>query len=237
MALHDIAPPFERDVIAQLEALDALGIEKLVLKVVPRWHGNQPISDSPRLCAALASRAADGSQLVLHGLEHRPRGTWRGPALRQLRARLFAPGAAEFMTLSAREAAESVRQGRDELRAAGLPEPGTFCAPGWLISREARAGVAEAGIRYLSSMTGIEDLREGSVRRLTPLGYMGVAGAEEGGVRLLNSVLAPTAGYTAGVKIYLHPDPSGRRQWQRAVDVAGRYLLAGWRPATLQDVI
>jgi predicted deacetylase len=235
VSIHDVAPPFESDLRAQLSALEAIDLDRLVLKVVPRWHGDHRISEARSLIDAIKQKMETGSQIVLHGLEHQPRGHWVGSPSRVLRARLFAPGAAEFMTLSGREAHDSVLEGLDELRLADLSAPDTFCAPGWLMSDESRDAVARAGMRYLTGMFEFRDFSRGTTRRLASMGYMGAGDLQERGVRALNQMVAMGVECADGIKIYLHPDVSGRRRWQGTVDLVARLLSEGWRASTFHD--
>ena len=236
VSLHDVAPPFDVDIEAQLTALEELGIRRLVLKVVPNWHGQHPLSASPYFVERLQEWVVIGSQVVLHGVEHQPHGELRGSPARHLRARLFAARAAEFMTLSTVEATRMVEAGQAELARAGLPNPHTFCPPGWLMSDEAEEGVAESGIRVVTGMLSWRDL---SVRRLHWLparGYMGGGFAHEAGIRALDGIVGSSARRSTVLKIYLHPDTSGRRRWMGMVRRIAVLIEDGWDPTTFEDI-
>jgi uncharacterized protein len=235
VTLHDVAPPFEAEIRAQLAQLAAVGVQRCVLKVVPNWHGSHPISESPSLLELLRSQLAAGSELVLHGLEHRPHGPLRGNPWSRLRGTVFAPDAAEFLTLPPAAAARSVRAGFDLLEEAGLPRPSAFCAPGWLLTGDIRAALASAGIRYLIGMFSMHDLQTARRYWLPAIGYMGASPGQEAGVRLLNGIIRRTVLPRAAVaKVYLHPQGGMHntalcRTFAELANMVGR---DGWVPTT-----
>jgi uncharacterized protein len=241
VSLHDVAPPFEHAIRAQLALLASAGVRRVALKVVPNWHGARPLADSPSLVALLHEQLATGSQIILHGFEHRParNRSFQGPWLSRTRARLFASDAAEFLTLSADEAAGALRQGLAAFERAGLPRPDTFCAPGWLHNAEALAALKREGFRYLIDMFVVRDLWEGHSVWTPPVGYMGGGPRQELGVQLLNGIVRQTALRAAPVaKVYLHPqgDPTGPSVRRRVADLARMIARDGWRPSTFAEV-
>ncbi len=239
VSLHDVAPPFEHEIRAQLEALAAMGVHRCVLKVVPNWHGRYPLDEAAGLAELLRAQVAGGSELVLHGYEHRPRGPMRGPALARLRGTLFAADAAEFLTLTASQASRVVVDGVETLARAGLPRPVYFCAPGWLLSAEGAEGLAAAGMRYIISMFSVRDLATGSSRWLPGFGYMGASPAHEAGVQLLNMAVRPVALARARVaRVYLHPQRGSRASgMRRTLDVVRTMVQQeGWQVSTFAEV-
>lgn len=242
VSLHDVAPPFEAAIRQQIELLEAIGVRRLVLKVVPNWHGAYPLQDAPTLVALLRAQHEAGNQLVLHGYEHRPyrSRSFQGLWLSRLRARLFAAHAAEFLTLSADEAEATLRRGLASFEQAGLPPPTMFCAPGWLHNAEAETALRRLGLRYLISMFAVHDLlRERQCVVIPAVGYMGASPGQELGVQMLNAIVRQSALRTASVaKVYLHPqrDPTGTIVRRRLADLAQMIGRDGWRPATYAEV-
>lgn len=237
VSLHDVGPPFEDEIRAQVAALANIGIRRLVLKVVPSWHGAYPISSASSLTGYLRDLVSSGCQVVLHGYEHRPRGPWRGSPIRRTRGRVFATDSAEFLTLSAEEAREAVRRGLNEFLAAGLPLPDTFSAPGWLLTDEAEDAIVEAGIRRLIGMFSIQDLRSQRLYWLPSLGYMGGGRLHQLGVAALNRLVEPSMRRAFAVKVYLHPDPSRRRRWMPMIQTLDAMVDQGaWHASTFDDV-
>jgi uncharacterized protein len=241
VSLHDVTPPFVDAIRAQLAVLAEIGVRRVTLKVVPNWHGANPLYDSSSLVALLHEQVAVGSQIVLHGFEHRPARSrpFKGPWLSRMRARLFAADAAEFLTLSADEAADALRQGLAAFERAGLPRPTMFCAPGWLHDAEAVAALRQEGFRYLIDMFAIRDLWEGRSILTPGVGYMGAGPGQEMGVQILNGIVRQTALRAASVaKVYLHPqgDPTGAIVRRRMAELAEMIGREGWRPATYAEV-
>jgi len=140
------------------------------------------------------------------------------------------------MTLCEAEARESILMGFDELALAGLPRPDTFCAPGWLLTDGARQGVADAGIRLLAGMFSIQDLQARRSQLVPSLGYMGGGRIHALGIGAMSSLVAPIAPRFSATKIYLHPDPSGRRRWRPAIQRAKTMVEHGWQPVTFDDL-
>lgn len=186
VAIHDLAPPFDRGVRAGLARLAGVGVRRCVLAVVPNWHRGCPLPEASSFVDLPRSEVAAGSELVLHGLEHRRRGPLRGHWLGRLRAALFAGNAAEFLTLSTAEAGQAVREGLALFASAGLSRPAAFCAPGWLLTAEAAQGIREAGMRWLIGMFSVRDLWTARQRWVPGFGHMGVAARQEAAVELLS---------------------------------------------------
>ena len=235
VSLHDVAPPFEAQLRRQLARLDSLGVSRRVLKVVPNWQGRYPLPEAESLVALLRAEAAGGSQLVLHGLEHRPRGPWHG----RWRSALVAGRAAEFVTLDAVVAEHSVREGCALFARAGLPQPSAFCAPGWLITREATEGLRAAGLRWLVGEFTLRDLASSRRLFLPAFGQVGGSPLHEAASAFLNWWLGGAWLSRAGAaKAYLHPqgDQDGLAA-RRTLRRIGRLVAeSGWRPATYADL-
>lgn len=224
--------------------LAAIGVRRVVLKVVPNWHGAHPLRDSATLVDLLRAQVAGGSQLVLHGVEHQPHNaqslSFRGPWLSQLRARLFAADAAEFLTLTADAAEAALWRGIAGFDAAGLPRPTMFCAPGWLHNAAAETALRRVGLRYLIDMFVVRDVQERRLVAWTPgVGYMGASPRQELGVQMLNGIVRRTALRRASVaKVYLHPqgDPAGALVLRQLAALARMLGRDGWQPATYAEV-
>jgi len=236
VALHDVAPPYEVQIRAQLAALTAAGIDRVVLKVVPNWHGRFPLTEAPSLLDVLRRHQAAGSQIVLHGYQHRLAGSLRGGGLTRVRGELFAREAAEFMSLDRHHAQRATELGLEMLSRAGLGRPDTFCPPGWLITSDATSGVRAAGVRRMVTMFGSTNLVRDRRRWIPAIGYMGVGGAHELGIRSLNALVDSTVPFSSTLTIYFHPGglTLGRTE-RRLVERAERMVNAGWRPATYEE--
>ena len=208
-----------------------------MLKVVPNWEGAYPLSRSESLTALIQHWADGGSQLVLHGNEHRPDGPCLSYPTRRARAKLFAPYAAEFMTLTGPQAFQAVRAGMDQFQASGFSVPDTFCAPAWLMTPEAEDAVAGAGIRYLITMRSVLNLETRQRTRLQGEGYMGSGAMQEMGVRSMNRLIRTSSLRSTAAKIYVHPDPTGRCRWRPMLRRIESMLHDGWQTANFHDLV
>lgn len=237
VSLHDVAPPFEEEIRAQLAALRAVGVGRCVLEVVPNWHGTNPLPAADSLAELLRAEQEHGSELVLHGLEHRRRGPLRAPAPLRLRADLFAPDACEFLTLTPSQAVTSVLQGRELFQLAGLAAPSAFCAPGWLLAPDLLPALAQAGMRQVIDMFTLRDLRTGRRRMVPSIGYMGAGPLQERGVQLLNHLVSLAACWATLVAVYLHPQGGMNRAAARDTLTRIEHLVrAGWQPTTYAEM-
>src|SRR6266508_4123064 len=70
VAVHDVTPAHTPRLEALYRLLQEFGVRRHALLVVPDWHGAWPLERSPEFAAELAERAADGAEIVLHGLRH-----------------------------------------------------------------------------------------------------------------------------------------------------------------------
>jgi len=218
--------------------LASIGVQRCVLKVVPNWHGAYPLPQENGFVELLRSTLAAGSELALHGLEHRTHGRPRGTAAGRVRATLFANQAAEFMTLGGTEAKEAVREGLRLFAQAELPRPSSFCAPGWLLHEDARKAIKESGMRLLLGMFCADDFATGRRFWIPGFGYMGVSSGHEMAVQLLNWLVTTLAIRRATVaKVYLHPQGNLHSTALRAtLDKVARMVSQGWKPATYAEV-
>jgi hypothetical protein len=214
IAIHDVTPSLAADVRYLLDACDAMGARPLTLKVIPNEDGRNDIREHPEFARLLARESAAGSEIVLHGYTHRAAHPIRGLGPRQVRGRLFARTAAEFLTLDCRQTRERLLAGRRILQDAGL-DPRGFCAPGWLASPHLQHQLRDCGFQYYVSMLAVHDVIDGR-RVWTPwIGYMGAGPVQERLARLGGDVWS-TRGRTAPVlKVFLHPQEA-----RKSVDCA-----------------
>jgi predicted deacetylase len=210
VAVHDVAPSTLGEVRWLLERLDQAGVRPRVLKVVP----GEPDA-SPRLTEELArlvgEEAGLGSEIVLHGWTHRADRPYRGSRLDRLRARIFAAGTAEFLSLPAAEMRDRLDSGRRWLADRGVDAPG-FCAPAWLWARELPSVAEAAGFRYLVGLRRILDLRDKRQIGLAPTGFMGSGAATELAWRVGEVVVWRPMRWLrpAPLRFFLHPQGAAR---------------------------
>lgn len=152
LSIHDVTPALA----AEVRVLHALcvrtGAEPALL-VVPDWHGEWPLERHPRFVEWLASRAAAGAEIVLHGERHDEVGSPRGWS-DALRAWGRTAREGEFLTLDAVAARERIARGRDRLRALGLVPIG-FVPPAWLCHEATHTVVGALGLRFSEDARGL----------------------------------------------------------------------------------
>lgn len=237
VSLHDVAPPFEPEIRRQITLLRSAGIDRLVLKVVPHWHGGYPLASAPTLLALLRDEVERGSQIVLHGLEHRRQGRLRGNVFGKVRAALFAGDAPEFLTLREEAAEAAVAAGLKMFEACALPAPSTFCPPAWLMTDEAESALRESGIRRTVSMFALRDLLSGARVPIAGIGYMGAGIRQEQGLAILNALVARTWVPRAPVtRVFLHPQNAPSPALDTTIERIGSLVTRGWQPVTFDDL-
>ncbi len=149
-SIHDVAPSTFDDVRAIAALLDDLKVRPISLLVVPRHHAGRSLTEDHGLVDWLRERQAAGDEILLHGYEHRLARPPRSRA-QALRIQALSRGEGEFANLDYPEAAARLQRGREMLEACGLRRAG-FVAPGYLLSREARRAVADAGFTHVPQL-------------------------------------------------------------------------------------
>jgi uncharacterized protein len=204
VALHDVAPNYLDEIRFLVAALDRAGVRPRVFKVIP-----EHLAASPEMVQLLLHEQHQGSEIVQHGFSHRTSGRLRGPWRRRLRASLFAPQTAEFLSFTPTEMDRRLGLGRDVLREAGLSVSG-FCAPGWLAGPDLPSILRRRGFRYDVSMTSVLDLSSGRRIRTGWIGYMGAGRVQEGLVGVADALNRAIAPLFQVLKVFLHPQNATR---------------------------
>lgn len=230
VSVHDVAPATADQTARWCADLDGLGVPASLLVIPGRWRGQQ-LADVPDFARTVAARAATGDEVVLHGLTHVAGPD--GSRARRAVAEVVARGAAEFAALPAAEAGHRIREGRAQLRAAGLDAQG-FCPPGWLASPGTVRALRTERMTYLTVHRGVLDLRTG-----TRHGGFALSHRPGGlGERVGATVMRQWANRTARkrrplVRIALHPDDLARPGLRDAtLRTIEDVLRAGAEPVT-----
>lgn len=157
VSLHDVSPRTKDVFAAMIDALDALGVGRTSLLVIPDHHHRGHMLDDPGFCRWLEGLAAQGHELVVHGYYHqrasRPGETWR----QRYMTSVYTTGEGEFYDLSKDAAAGLLGRAREDFRRLDAPTPTGFIAPAWLLDDAAAEAVREAGFRYTTYLTGVQD--------------------------------------------------------------------------------
>lgn len=247
VSVHDVAPGTSAQSLRWIADLNRRGVPATLLLVPGPWRGPMLASDGA-LADLLLEAESCGHELALHGYYHRST-HGAGSLWRRGVARVMAPGAAEFATLSQDEARARIEAGLDELASLGV-DPVGFHPPGWLLNPESICALRRSGLRYYTTHLGVHTLvrgpgREfpaggelrraaGELRLAAPvLAHRPGAVGEQLGMRILTQAARRLAQEGRALRIALHPDdlsrPGLREAALRAIDDA---IEAGARPVT-----
>ena len=236
VSVHDIAPSTAGDVRWLLAQLDAIGIRRRVLKVIPNEAGVGDIRTDLDLVNLLRDEAAAGSEIVLHGYTHRSAGPPRGNPLLRLGVRLFAPKDSEFATLQHREAVRRLAVGRDVLGELDLAPVG-FCPPAWMAPNSLDADLAAAGFRYIVRVAAITEVAQKRRRWVPAVGYMGAPPAVERMTRFDNAAITHSPFGIETLRVFLHPQRAQESADCAAVLRALPHWAEGRRAITYAEML
>ena len=236
VSVHDIAPSTAPDVRWLLAQLDAIGIRRRVLKVIPNEAGVGDIRADLDLVNLLRDEAAAGSEVVLHGYTHRSAGPPRGAPLLRLGVRLFAPKDSEFATLRHRESVRRLAVGRDVLGGLDLAPVG-FCPPAWMAPKSLDADLLAAGFRYIVRVAAITEVAADRRRWIPAVGYMGAPAGVERMTRFDNSVIPRSPFGIDTLRVFLHPQRAQESAHCAAVLRALPHWAEGRRAITYAEML
>jgi predicted deacetylase len=222
LSIHDVWPGNLEVVEAHWRRLLALGAGPAALLVVPEYHGRRSIGDEPDFLAWLREKAAEGSDILLHGFRHLAQERLEGASGPVRRAawgrwinRGLVGGEAEFCGLDDKAKRDLVRRGSECFRRAGLPLLG-FVAPTWHGTPSA-ALLGGEGFRIRETRLAVQDLAGGKTRFAPPLAWMARPGTREvflpGGRSALAALLRLPL-----VKVAIHPGDLESAEVVRAVE-------------------
>lgn len=243
VSVHDVAPATAQAARAWARTLDGCAVPLTFLAVPGPWRGAGLAAgeDGAELVAWLRSRQDGGDEISLHGWCHRA--DVRGALPRRAIGSVVARGAAELWALDRATAADRTRAGLDVLQRNGLSVTGST-PPGWLSSRQARSGLADAGLQYVTDHAGLLDLVTG--RRWWAPALCHRPGSDNGicavtlerlGRRAVTMAVRLVAAGRS-VRIGLHPDDLQRPGLLPAtVDAVRRCLAAGAQATTYAEVL
>lgn len=149
-SIHDVSPRFEAEVDELVDLLQAFVGHRFAMLVVPNHWSDAPLIPGTAFAAKLRACSDQGAEMFLHGFTHRETGGTLNSGDR-LRARWMTAGEGEFLTLTAKEAARRIFEGRTIIEdIIGRPIAG-FIAPAWLYGNGAMQALEETGIEIAES--------------------------------------------------------------------------------------
>jgi uncharacterized protein len=240
--IHDVSPCTWHEVRSLRQAVVRVGVPRVSLLVIPAHldPAGRPhdLRAAPALIGWLRDEAAQGSDIVLHGLTHRapqpPPAGW----LAGLGDRFFARGTAEFAHLRAGEARLRLETGQRILEECGLRAQG-FIAPAWLQSRGALEAVAALGFRFTAFLNKVVALGGAGPRTWpTPALTFDAPNAwVDLGKRAVMRGLEALAGEAPLLRVALHP--ADLHHGRPLEHILGRLeaLLGARRPTTYAELL
>jgi predicted deacetylase len=224
--------------------MTSLGVPLTFLVIPGPWRGagfGDVGDDGSDLASWLRSRQQQGDEISVHGWCHQA--DVPGTAPRRLVGSIVARGCAELWALDRPTAGRRTADGIRVLHRHGLAVTGST-PPGWLGSAAARAGLADAGLQYVTDHTGMVDLVTGRrwpapavCHRPAPQLPAQTNWREQIGRRVVGTAPRLIAAGSS-VRIGLHPDDLDRPGLESAAVTAVRRCLdAGAVPTTYQVVL
>ena len=224
VTIHDVAPPLMPRVERLWELCKARGVRPGLL-VVPDWHGVAPIERNAACVAWVRARAAEGTEVFLHGERHDEVGSPRAWS-DELRAFGRTNSEGEFLTLDLAAARARIDRGLARLRAIGL-DPIGFVPPAWLAREDTHRAARDAGLAVSEDDGVIHAFRSSRTIR-SPV----VRWSSRGALRAYGSLVQAQLRWSlqrgaAVVRIALHPTdldhPAVANSLERTLD---RWLAA-----------
>lgn len=170
VSFHDLHPGSQPACAHFLQGLEALGVTRTSLLVVPRWHGGAPFTEDPEFTAWLREMAGAGHDICLHGFYHRAHDV-AGHAVNRIIGRHYTAGEGEYYQIDQATARDRIERGLHILtEEAELPVYG-FTPPAWLLSPAGRAALAAAGLHYTTTLGTVDLLQAGMRLRAPTLVY------------------------------------------------------------------
>lgn len=143
VSIHDVAPPFTRQLHELWSRCLGVGVRPALL-VVPNWHGAHPIERDRRFLDWLLARVEQGARVFLHGERHDEVGNVRSIA-DTCRAVGRTAREGEFLSLEYAAARGRIERGLQVLAHCGLVPIG-FIPPAWLARAATREAARDAGL-------------------------------------------------------------------------------------------
>ncbi|MGE5522625.1 MAG: DUF2334 domain-containing protein [Rhodospirillaceae bacterium] len=225
VSVHDVSPltwAACRSLLAAISEVDAT--VPVTLLVVPDYHG-YGYSVPPWYRAWLATRAARGDEIALHGYTHRDEAPAADSVADRLRRRFYTAGEGEFAAVSRETATRKIEAGKAWCAAQGF-EPRGFIAPAWLMSRGTWDALPAFDFTYTTTLGRFHLLRARRSLSALSLVYSARSAWRRSTSVIWNSTLVRAQRNAPLVRLGLHPADAEYPQLvehiQRVLDYARR---------------
>lgn len=227
--IHDISPATFDEAVALGQALEAIGVDRPTLLVVPQFEDEQhrtwDLRQHGGLVQWLRARQLAGAEIVQHGLTHRaPAPPPRGVRHAMMHS-WFSRGCAEFAHLDHTEAVSRLLTGRRILQECGLLAEG-FIAPAWQQSQASIRALLGLGFRFTAFLNKVQPLVGGHAAVATPaLTFAAPNAVVDYGKRAVMRGVEAWARPAPLLRVALHPeDLRGARPAAHAVERVRRLM-------------
>ncbi|HLQ76282.1 MAG TPA: polysaccharide deacetylase family protein [Terriglobia bacterium] len=234
VSVHDVSPEHWNRVQRILVQLEAIGVKRRSLLVIPNSRGQSPVDEDSAFSGWLREQQNHGDELILHGYEHVGVGKPESLADR-IRNRLFTQNEGEFLSLNYAEARRRIELGVWIFKAAALRSRG-FIPPAWLINRDGLAAARDMGFEYTNSYMYFSDLTTGNSFFAPSLVFGPGTLNEDVGIAL-QSVVSKLLVRRPLVRVVIHPPCiDNPRRFAQILEMV-KAQLAHHEPVTYSDLL
>jgi predicted deacetylase len=236
VSIHDVSPFYEKELRQIFAQLDAIGLEKKNLLVVPNWKGEYPLRKHPKFADLIKKQFDTSSDCILHGYAHQGNTPIVLAALCPDFSFSF-----EFCNLNYEQADQKIGQALAELRRSLGLKPSGFIAPSWALSRETLWCLKDRGFRYTTTATAILDLQ--SSRKIQSV----VNGFERFGENKISPLITRRLSQAhlslqlkrkdPVIRFCIHPGDIIDHNFPLEFPLLKKILLEGYIPATYAQVL
>jgi uncharacterized protein len=161
VSIHDVSPITQQATQIFLERLNALGVDKCSLLVIPNHHHRGHFLDNKTFCDWLVAQGAAGHEIVIHGYHHQRERKAAENLWQRLMTQTYTQDEGEFYDIDEAQAASLVSKAQAEFAQLGF-HPNGFIAPAWLLSEAGEQAVRNAGFAYTTRIGNVLDLASGT---------------------------------------------------------------------------
>lgn len=237
VSIHDVAPPFEREIDRLADQLTAiLGGPHFAMLVVPNHWNRAPLADDRAFARRLREWAGAGVEMFLHGWFHRDDSSHPG-RVAAFKARHMTAGEGEFLGLPAEQAEQRMRAGRDVVeQAIGGPVAG-FVAPAWLYGAGAHAALRRCGFTVAEDHWRVWNPASGDTLSRSPV----ITWASRSSMRTASSLAVAGVARLAGdivptIRVAVHPGDVTKPALVRSIGDTVRRLARARRVVRYADL-
>lgn len=237
VSIHDVAPPFEREIDHLAGQLaDILGGPRFAMLVVPNHWNRAPLIDDKAFGRRLRDWADQGIEMFLHGWFHRD-DTDHAGMLASLKARHMTAGEGEFLGLASDQAERRMRAGRDVVEQATGKAVAGFIAPAWLYGHGAHAAMRRCGFTLSEDHWRVWNPASGDVLSRSPV----ITWASRTPLRTMSSLAVARVARTASapiqtMRVAVHPGDVTKPELVRSIGKTVRKLMQNRRVSRYADL-